>query len=81
MRGLYCLKHSGKDQEKNKDKIIFFMMIDKVKFRRPVVPGDRLDYEIEFIKNSGRIIKFKGKAIVNGETAAEAEMTAMLADK
>lgn len=79
--GYIALKHSGKDQEKNKDKIIFFMMIDKVKFRRPVVPGDRLDYEIEFIKNSGRIIKFKGKAIVNGETAAEAEMTAMLADK
>ncbi len=62
----------------NKKKVIYFMMIDKCKFRRPVVPGDRLEYEIEILKLSGKIGKFAGKAMVDGELAAEAEMVAML---
>jgi 3-hydroxyacyl-[acyl-carrier-protein] dehydratase len=62
-------------------KIIYFMMIDKAKFRRPVVPGDRLDFEIEVLKLSSRIARFMGYAKVNGELAAEAEMTAMLENR
>lgn len=77
---LKILESQGKvsaDQEK----IILFMMIDKCKFRRVVIPGDRLDYEIEVMKLSPKIAKFKGIAKVNGEIAAEAEMTAMMEDR
>jgi 3-hydroxyacyl-[acyl-carrier-protein] dehydratase len=54
------------------------MMIDKVKFRRMVAPGDKLDYEVKILKLSGRICKFATTASVNGELAAEAELTAMM---
>lgn len=64
-----------------KERLTYFMMIDGVKFRKMVVPGDRLDYEIEFIKQSSKIVKFKAVAKVNGELAAEAEMTAMMDEK
>jgi 3-hydroxyacyl-[acyl-carrier-protein] dehydratase len=78
-----CAGYIGlKIQEKNGnisgESLIFFMMIDKAKFRKPVLPGDRLDYEIEIIKLSSRILKFKGTARVDGAVAAEAELTAML---
>lgn len=64
--------------DSRKEKLIYFMMIDNVKFRRMVLPEDKLDYEITIIKLSPRIAKFKGVAKVGGELAAEAEMTAMM---
>lgn len=82
--GFIALKILEKTDPKfdpNKPKIILFMMIDKVKFRRQVLPGDKLDYEITVMKLSSRIAKFAGVATVNGEKAAEAEMTAMMDDK
>jgi 3-hydroxyacyl-[acyl-carrier-protein] dehydratase len=64
--------------QENKEKSIFFMMIDKCKFRKPVVPGDKLEYEVQILKLSTRIGKYMGVAKVNGEVVAEAELTAML---
>lgn len=58
--------------------LFYFMMIDKAKFRQPVLPGDRLDFEVEFIKLSSKVIKFAAKAYVGANLAAEAELTAMM---
>lgn len=63
------------------EKLIFFASIDKVKFRKPVVPGDRLVFELTTLRLKGRICTMKGEAFVDGEMAAEAEFMAMLVDK
>ena len=59
--------------------IAVFASFDKVKFRRPVVPGDRLDMETKLIRLGTRIWKVAATAKVDGQKAAEAEMTAALA--
>lgn len=60
--------------------LIYFMNIDKCKFRRKVIPGDVLEMNVEVTrgKPGGKIFKFKGVATVEGEVAAEAEFTAMV---
>ncbi len=58
------------------EKLIYFAGIDKVRFRRPVVPGDQLIFEMTVIKHKGKIWKMKGKAMVDNELAAEAEFMA-----
>jgi 3-hydroxyacyl-[acyl-carrier-protein] dehydratase len=63
------------------DKITFLMSIDGAKFRRPVVPGDRLELHVEVVKRKGSIWRQKGTAVVDGQTVAEAEFMAMLADR
>ena len=60
------------------DQVIFFMTIDKVKFRRPVIPGDQLRMEIEVLMFRRKICKLKGKAYVDGQLAASAEFASML---
>ena len=64
----------------DKDLLIYFMAIDKCKFRRKVVPGDVLEMRVETTrgKPGGKVWKFKGVATVDGEMAAEAEFTAMM---
>lgn len=64
----------------DKDLLIYFMAIDKCKFRRKVVPGDVLEMKVETTrgKPGGKVWKFKGVATVDGEMAAEAEFTAMM---
>ena len=60
--------------------LIYFMSIDKCKFRRKVVPGDVLEMHVDMLrgKPGGKIFKFQGRATVDGESAAEAEFTAMI---
>ncbi len=60
--------------------LIYFMAIDGCKFRRKVVPGDRLEMRVETTrgKPGGKVWRFKGVATVDGEMAAEAEFTAMM---
>ncbi|MDU9003349.1 3-hydroxyacyl-ACP dehydratase FabZ [Sedimentitalea todarodis] len=64
----------------DQDLLIYFMSIDKCKFRRKVIPGDVLIMELETLrgKPGGKVWKFGGKATVDGELAAEAEFTAMI---
>jgi beta-hydroxyacyl-ACP dehydratase FabZ len=57
---------------------IYFMSIDKVKFRRPVVPGDQLRFELTPLRTGNRIWKMEGKAYVDGSLAAEAEFMAQI---
>jgi beta-hydroxyacyl-ACP dehydratase FabZ len=56
--------------------LVFFMGIDKVKFRKPVVPGDQLRIEVVPLRKGGAIWKMAGKAIVDGSVVSEAEFLA-----
>ena len=60
--------------------LIYFMNIDKCKFRRKVVPGDVLEMHVTTVrgKPGGKIFKFHGRAMVGDDVAAEAEFTAMV---
>jgi len=58
------------------EKLIYFAGIDKVRFRRPVSPGDQLIFEMTVIKHKGKIWKMAGTAKVEGEVVAEAEFMA-----
>ena len=64
----------------DKDLLIYFMAIDKCKFRRKVIPGDVLEMNVktERGKPGGKVWKFSGVATVDGEMAAECEFTAMM---
>jgi 3-hydroxyacyl-[acyl-carrier-protein] dehydratase len=61
-------------------KLVYFMSIDGVKFRKPVEPGVLLRLEVEFIQKRSRVCKFAGRAMLDGEIATECEFTAMIAD-
>ena len=57
---------------------IFFMAIDKVKFRKPVVPGDALILEVVPLRKGGSVWKMRGEAKVDGDVVAEAEFVAVI---
>jgi 3-hydroxyacyl-[acyl-carrier-protein] dehydratase len=61
-------------------KIILFMSVDNCRFRQPVRPGDLLRLEVEVLRTRADVVKFKGRGMVNGKVAAEAEFAAMLVD-
>jgi beta-hydroxyacyl-ACP dehydratase FabZ len=61
--------------------VIYFMAIDKARFRRPVVPGDTLTLEVVPLRKGGAIWKMRGEAKVDGEVAAEAEFIASIQPK
>jgi 3-hydroxyacyl-[acyl-carrier-protein] dehydratase len=63
------------------DKLTYLMSIDGARFRRPVVPGDRLELHVEVVRRKAAIWRQKGTAIVDGQVVAEAEFLAMLADR
>jgi beta-hydroxyacyl-ACP dehydratase FabZ len=77
--GVMALKTVPEDQVKNK--VIYFMTIDKAKFRKPVVPGDQIRFEMEVTRLRSNIVSFRGQAVVDGAVAAEAEMMAMIVDR
>ncbi|MEM6740842.1 MAG: 3-hydroxyacyl-ACP dehydratase FabZ [Pseudomonadota bacterium] len=60
--------------------MIYFTTIDKVKFRRTVVPGDVLEMKVEIKRGGTKVGKFEGRAFVEGQLVAQAEFTAMLQD-
>ncbi|MCL1894599.1 MAG: 3-hydroxyacyl-ACP dehydratase FabZ [Holophagaceae bacterium] len=62
------------------DKVMYFMSIDGVKFRKPVVPGDQLLMEIKIITMKRNIAKMRGEAFVDGTKVAEAEFMSMVVD-
>ena len=68
-------------EEEVKNKVVYFMSIDKAKFRNPVRPGDRLEYRVSVIKHKGAIWMLKGEAYVDDVLASEAELKAMIVDK
>ncbi|MCB0284071.1 MAG: bifunctional UDP-3-O-[3-hydroxymyristoyl] N-acetylglucosamine deacetylase/3-hydroxyacyl-ACP dehydratase [Calditrichae bacterium] len=69
------------EQENVEEKLVFFMGIDQVKFRKPVVPGDQLVMELEMLKARRSTFKMAGKAYVKGQLVCEAEMMAAIVEK
>jgi UDP-3-O-[3-hydroxymyristoyl] N-acetylglucosamine deacetylase/3-hydroxyacyl-[acyl-carrier-protein] dehydratase len=63
------------------NKLAYFMGIDEVKFRKPVVPGDQIRMEIEMVNFKRSMIKIAGKAFVEGKLVAEGVFTAVVVDK
>jgi 3-hydroxyacyl-[acyl-carrier-protein] dehydratase len=68
-------------QEEIQNKVVYFMSIDKAKFRSPVTPGDQLVYKINVIKNKGAVWQLDAKAYVDDKVVAQAELKAMIVDK
>ena len=62
-------------------RVVFFAACDKVKFRRPVRPGDRLDLEARLLRFGSRIWKVEAKALVDGQKVAEAQLTSVFAEE
>ena len=63
------------------DKIIYFMSLDNVKFRRPVRPGDQIRFEMEVIQIRGKVCRMRGEGRVENEVVVEAEFAAMVRDR
>jgi len=61
-------------------KLVYLAGMDKVRFRKPVFPGDQIVFELEILHQGSRAYKMKGKAFVNKELVAEAEITAVLSE-
>ena len=62
-------------------KVVYFMSLDNVKFRRPVKPGDQLRFELDMLQIRGMVCKMRGVAKVDGDVVCEADMAAMVRDK
>lgn len=63
------------------DKLIYFMGIEEAKFRRPVVPGDQVRYEVEVLRLRSMHCKLSGKVLVDGQLAAEAVISSAMVDR
>lgn len=66
-------------EKMDENKLVYFTGIDKAKFRRKVVPGDQLMYDVVITKTKGLFVKLSAKALVDGQVAAQAELTATFA--
>jgi 3-hydroxyacyl-[acyl-carrier-protein] dehydratase len=62
-------------------KIVYFMTIDRARFRKPVVPGDVLKVHVTKLQNRGPVWKFRGEAKVEDVLVAEADYSAMIVDR
>lgn len=68
--------HSGA-----KGNSVYFMSIEKAKFRKPVVPGDQLRFEVQVLQQRSNVWKFAAETYVEGKLVAEAEFTAMVSEE
>lgn len=73
--GAICIAKVGAD----KPSIVYFMTIDEVKFRKPVVPGDRVEFHMTKLKQRKNMWWYRGEAKVDGQLVAEATLSAMIA--
>ena len=76
--GAICVLSLGSDRPPT---LVYFLAIDKCRFRKPVGPGDVLHYHVKKIKSRGMIWKYRCEAKVAGVKVAEAELTAMLVEQ
>jgi beta-hydroxyacyl-ACP dehydratase FabZ len=67
--------------EDRDDKLIYFTGIDKCRFRKPVVPGDQLIFEVEVVAKRSSFAKISGRALVDGEVVCEAQMMSAMAER
>ncbi len=66
---------------KAEKKIMYFTGIDKARFRKPVLPGDQIRFELEILHLRSRACRMKGQAFVNGNLVAEAELSSVVVDR
>lgn len=79
--GILAYKSSfGINAVNDGSRLVYFMSIDRAKFRSMVKPGDKLVYKIEVLKHKGKVWVIDGKAYVDNKLVAEAELKAMIAD-
>lgn len=76
--GAICVKSR---EGNSKPSVVYFMTIDKAKFRKPVVPGDTVEFHVRKTRNRANMWWFEATAMVAGTRVAEAEISAMLVDK
>jgi len=67
--------------EKPEDYVVYFMALDNVKWRRPVVPGDQIVFELEMVQFRRHVCKMKGKGTVDGQLVAEADLMARIVER
>lgn len=75
--GALCVANLEDDTDAQ---LVYFMAIDKARFRKPVTPGDQVHYHVKKIRNRGRVWRFAAEAKVDGERVAEAEISATIVD-
>jgi 3-hydroxyacyl-[acyl-carrier-protein] dehydratase len=75
--GVLCIAATSSSQPKS----VFFLTIDKAKFRKPVLPGDTIEYHMNKINRRKNMWWYRGEAKVAGEIVAEAELGAMISDR
>jgi 3-hydroxyacyl-[acyl-carrier-protein] dehydratase len=75
--GAICINATASDSPS----LVYFMTIDHAKFRRPVVPGDRLEIHVRKLKQRANIWRFACEAKVDGAKVAEAEISAMMSPR
>ena len=75
--GLLLMDSVGDPQ----DKVVYFMALNNVKWRKPVTPGDQILFEVEMVNLRRSVCKMKGKGMVDGMVVAEAEMMARIVDR
>jgi UDP-3-O-[3-hydroxymyristoyl] N-acetylglucosamine deacetylase / 3-hydroxyacyl-[acyl-carrier-protein] dehydratase len=75
--GILLLKTVGNPETK----LVYFMSIDKAKFRKPVLPGDQLIFDLELVRLKSRICQMNGKAYVRGALVAEAQFLSTIVDR
>ncbi|MGI9381211.1 MAG: 3-hydroxyacyl-ACP dehydratase FabZ [Methyloligellaceae bacterium] len=76
--GALCVANIDQEYE---PQLVYFMAIDRARFRRPVLPGDTLHFHVEKIRSRGRTWRFKCEAKVDGLLVTEAEISAMIVDE
>ncbi len=89
MPGVLCIEAMGQvggvllmnSVPEPENKLVYFIALDKVKFRKPIRPGDVIRFELNMMKIRDRTCKMRGEAFVDGEIVAEAKMVAMVVDK
>ena len=75
--GVLCILSRA---ERGRPKAVYFLTVDKAKFRKPVVPGDTIEYHMKKMSRRKNMWWFRGEARVAGQIVAEAEVGAMLVD-
>jgi beta-hydroxyacyl-ACP dehydratase FabZ len=73
--GLLFFESVGAEQ---RGSLVYFMGMDKVKFRQPVVPGDQLIFEVKILRKKTKVLKMAGTASVDGKLVAQAELMATI---
>jgi UDP-3-O-[3-hydroxymyristoyl] N-acetylglucosamine deacetylase/3-hydroxyacyl-[acyl-carrier-protein] dehydratase len=67
--------------ENPEEKVVYFMSLDNVKWRRPITPGDQIRFQLEMLSLRRHVCKMRGEGFVDGKLVAEAEMMARIVDR